>query len=237
MIKSKNRKKPRREYKKDTFKAYQENNVSEREQSIHEVLAFSAGYGHKFKNITKLAEHVSEILKKEKVLIDPATLIRKRYAKDGTEAPNSYRIMLLQYQAGKYLPKGKAPRITAEDIADIRTKYPAVDAYCAQKEGDCKNYQEQVKLLTRENDSLKEGRALQPQKTNADSNLSRELDHTVTALMRLITELSDFVMVDWQQRAIVDTAYDSPKVLVGPELLSSFFMALEKSGMKPREVR
>ena len=221
------RKKAVRDYRKDTFKAYQEASVSKREQSLHEALVFLGKSGLKFKNITMLAEHVSKLFKKP---IDPTTLLRN--TKGRGISPNPYRIMLLQYLAGKYFAKDKAPRITALDIAEIRMKYPAVDAYCAQKEGDCANFEKQVKLLLREIEGLKESRDLLPQKTSIDSGLSRDLDNTITALVRLVVELSDFIAADWQVRAIVDRAYDS-KVLVGPEHLSAFFDALEKAGMKP----
>ncbi len=228
------RKKVVREYKIDTFMAYQNGIVSEREQSIHEILMLLGKSELKFPNITKLANHICAMLKIEGKTCNTTTLVRKSHTRDGTETPNPYRLLLHKYLSGKYFGTAKNPSITAQDIKEIRKKYPAVDAYCSLKEGESKNLQEQVKHLTREIDSLKGGKSLLPERS-ATGELPDHLDKTVTALKRLIDVNAEFIEIDWQKRAIVDISHRDPKVVVESDLLTAFFRALENSGMKPPE--
>lgn len=225
----------RREYRKDTFKAFQEKKVSERVQDIREALGFLAKSNLKFKNMSQLAEHVSELLTKEGKPADASTLVRRYNFKGGVKVPNHYRIELQKYQMGKYFGKGKAQAITAQDVEDLRMQYPAVDAYCAGKELDVKDLEEQVKLQKWEIKRLQEGRAQLPQEISTNGELSRQLDKTCTALMRMLDATKDFFEIDWQRRAIVDTSCKPSKVVVELDLLGAFFRALENAGIRPPE--
>jgi hypothetical protein len=233
MMVRKTDKKTTRLYKTDTFKAHQEAKVGGREQAIHGILELLGKSEMKFQNITSLAEHVSEMLSREGDLCHCSTLVRKHHTKDGVKVLNRYRHLLHKYELGKYFGKGKNQSVTAEDIGQVRTKYPAVDAYCALKEGETKNLQEQVKLLTSELGSSK-GSAALPQGA-ASAATSDQLNKTLTALKRLLDITSDFFEIDWKKRAIVDLSHRDHPVVVEPDLLDAFFMALEKSGMKPLE--
>lgn len=236
MIKRKNRKRVVREYRKDTFKAHQEAKVNEREQAIHETLVLLGKSGTKFSNVTRLAEYISALLNKEGKQCNVSTLLRKHHSIDGAEAPNPYRLLLEKYLMGKYFAADKNKSITAQDIEDIRRKNPAVDAYCSMKEGESKNFQEQVKYLNLEVARLQQGgKTLQHETGECD--LSKQLDKTITALKHLLDASKDFYDLDWQQRAIVDISHRNPTVIVEPDLLSAFFKALENSGIKPPEGR
>jgi hypothetical protein len=224
------RKKVVREYKKDTFKAHQDSMVGKCEQSINEILEFLGKSELKFANITKLAKHISEMLQKGGNSCHFATLLRKRSTTKG--APNPYRLLLQKYQSGKYFVNVRS--ITAEDIEEIRKKYPAVDAYCSLKEGESKILQEQVKHLTREVNRLQESK-VPSHGSSTTGELPAQLDKTVMALKRLTDAAADFLAIDWEKRAIVDISHRNPKVVVEPELLYAFFRALENSGMKPPE--
>lgn len=228
------RKKAARAYRTDTFREYQEREVKQREQNIHECLELLGKNSFKFGNITKLAEHLSQTLEREGKPCHPATLLRKTHTKDGVKVLNPYRLLLQKYEMGKYFGKGQNMSVTAEDIAGIRRKYPAVDAYCALKEGEAKNLKVQVAILTKELERRQKGTGLLRDDGRSGS-LPEQLSKTVTALKQLLDEASEFYKVDWQRRAIVDLSSRDPKVVVGPDLLGPFFEALANSGLKPSE--
>lgn len=226
-------KKDQRFHRKDTFKAHQEAKVKGREKSVQENLELLGRSGFEFDSIKQLARHVCEMLVKQGVPCDVSTLVRRHHTSKRLKVPNPYRLLLDKYMVGRYFGKGKNQAITAEDVMQIRKKFPAVDAYCALKEGEAKNLQEQVKLLADEVGRLKGGNAL-PQGTVTVATTDR-LDKTLTALKRLLDATNDFLKIDWQRRAIVDISHRNPKVVVEPELLGAFLSALEKSGIKPPE--
>lgn len=226
------RKKAVREYKKDTFKERQENWVGERKEAIHDILVLLGKSGIEFKYEMKLAEHVSETLKREGKPTSVSALTRKQNTQNGAKVPNPYWLLLRKYIMGKYF--GGNRNVTAEDVEEIRKREPAVDTYCAGLEGEIGILENKIKFKEEEINSLLERKAL-PQVASTDKELSSQLDKTCTALKRLIDALQDFVAIDWVQRTIVDISHINPKAMVEPDLLTAFFRSLENSGIKPPE--
>lgn len=229
----KSRKNAVREYKKDTFKGYQEEKVGGCEEAIHNILVLLGKSNIKFKNITQLAEHISGTLKREGKPRTVSALTRNHHIKAGAKVPNPYRLLLLKYGMSKYF-EGKNLKVTAEDVEEIRKRETAVDVYCAGLEGTIGIRENEIKLKDKEIASLQESKAL-PQGANTNKELSSQLNKTCTALKRLVDAFHEFVAIDWKQRTIVDLAPIIPKPIVETDLLDAFFKALENSGIKPPE--
>lgn len=219
---------------KNPFEGHQKKHKAAHEERIDEILVLLGKSKVKFKTLTMLAEHVSGQLTRENMPLTSSALLRNKHIKDGELTPNPYKILLNKYVIGKYFRNGDTREITVEDVDAIRRKNPVVDAYCSLKEGEVKNLEQQVNMLTKEVSRLEGGKALAH--PGATSDHSVQLDKTVTALKRLLGAANDFFGIDWERRAIVDLSSRHPKVIVEPELLISFFEALENAGIAPEDV-